>query len=161
MRDRLDVHAALGRGDHGDAAHLSVDQHGDVELALDVAALLDVEALHGLAGGSGLLGDQLMAQHRLRAGTHVLDRFHDADAALAVGIVLEAAGAASAGMDLGLDHGDGRPELAGHVHRLVLGVGDPALEQGDGEFGQQSLGLILVDVHEILSLADQQKACNS
>ena len=157
MGDRLDVHAALGRGHHRDAAHDAVDQQRDVELALDVATLLDIEALHRLAGRAGLLGDEFLAQHGERAGAHLFDRLHDPDAALAVGIILEPAGAAAARMNLGFDHGDRRPELAGHVHRFVLGIGNPALEQGDGEFGQQSLGLVFVDVHEILSLDISKK----
>src|SRR6185295_15524226 len=79
-----------------------------------------------------------------------LDRFADAHAALAVGIVLEAALAAAAGMDLRLHDSDGAAELAGHVHRLVPGVGDRAPEDGDGEFGQLGLGLVFVDVHAVL-----------
>ncbi len=161
VRHRLDVHAALGRGDDGDAAQRAVDQHGEVELALDVAAFLDIEALDRLAGRAGLLGDQLMAQHGGRVLADLLDRLGDAHAARAVGIVLELALAAPAGMDLGLHDGDRAAQLAGHVHRLVLGVGNAALEQRDGEFGQQSLGLVLVDVHGVLLLGTACKACAS
>ena len=152
---RLDVHAAFGRGDDGDAADRAVDQHREIELAFDVAAFLDVEALDGLAGRAGLLGDQVMAQHGRGVLADFLDRLRDAHAALAVGIVLEAALAPAAGMDLRLHDGDGTAELAGHVHRLVLGIGHAALEQRDGEFGQQGLGLILVDIHENLLLGLQ------
>src|SRR5216683_5233042 len=52
-------------------------------------------------------------------------------------------------------------QLAGHVHRLVLGVGDAAPEQRDGKLGQQGLGLILVDIHGVLSLGTACKACAS
>ena len=43
------------------------------------------------------------------------------------------------------------------VDSLVAGIGDAALEQRDGEFGQQCLGLIFVDVHEFL-VAREPKA---
>ncbi len=91
VRHALDVHAALGRGDDRDPADRTVDQEREIELALDVAAFLDIEPLHRLAGRAGLLGDQLMAQHRGRTAADLLDRFRDPHAALAVGVVLEAA----------------------------------------------------------------------
>jgi hypothetical protein len=46
----LDVHAAFGRDDEGDAAGGAVDEHREVELLLDVRAVLDVEAVDLLAG---------------------------------------------------------------------------------------------------------------
>jgi hypothetical protein len=36
VRDLLDVHAAFGRGDEGDAAGLAVDQHREIEFLGDV-----------------------------------------------------------------------------------------------------------------------------
>src|SRR6185312_3963350 len=99
---------------------------------------------------AGLLGHQLVAQHRLGIGADLLDRLGDPHAALAAGIVFEMALAAPAGVDLGLHDGDWGPELASYVHRLIPGVGDAALEKRDGKFGQQSLGLIFVDVHAVL-----------
>jgi hypothetical protein len=49
--DRLDVHAALGRGDDRDAAGLAVDQQREIEFLGDVDAVGDVEPLDLLAGG--------------------------------------------------------------------------------------------------------------
>src|SRR5438270_10905056 len=100
LGDALDIHAALGRGDDRDAAHRAIDQQREIKLAFDVAAFLDIEPLHRLAGGAGLLGHQLVAQHGPSVGADLLDRLGDAYAALAVGIVLEAALAPAAGLDL-------------------------------------------------------------
>jgi hypothetical protein len=54
-------------------------------------------------------------------------------------------------MDLCLHHGDGATQLAGDIHRFVFGVSDAPLQNRDGEFGQEGLGLILVDIHGVLS----------
>ncbi|KIU01188.1 hypothetical protein QU38_02495, partial [Staphylococcus aureus] len=45
MRDFLDVHAALGRDDEGDAAGHAVDEERQVEFLGDVGAVGDVEAV--------------------------------------------------------------------------------------------------------------------
>ena len=73
VRHRLDIHAALGRGDDRDAAHRAIDQQREVELAFDVAAFLDIEPLDGLARWAGLLGHQVVAQHGGGIGAHFLD----------------------------------------------------------------------------------------
>jgi hypothetical protein len=130
VRDLLDLHAALGRGHHGDARGLAVDQHAEIELALDVAALLDIDALHLAALGAGLLGDEHMAQHRGCGLRHVLRRFDDAHTALALGIVREMPGAAAAGMDLRLHHIDRAGERSCHLFGLLRRVGDAALRHG-------------------------------
>ncbi len=133
-RDLLDLHAALGRGHHRDARGAAVDQHAEIELALDVAAFLDIDALDLAALGAGLLGDEHMAQHLAAAFARLLRRFHDAHAALARGIVLEAPGAAAAGMDLRLNHIGRAGEAARHLFGLLRRVGDRALGHGDAEF---------------------------
>src|SRR6185437_1284321 len=125
VRHGLDIHAALGRGNDRDAADRAIDQQRELQLAFDVAAFLDIEPLDGLAGRAGLLGHQLVAQHRLAIGAALLDRLGDPHAALAAGIVFEMALAAPARMDLGLHNGHRGPELAGYVHRLVPGVSHP------------------------------------
>jgi hypothetical protein len=50
MGDLLDVHAAFGGGDEGDAAGLPVDEEREVKLARDVRAVFDVDAVDLLAG---------------------------------------------------------------------------------------------------------------
>ena len=83
--DLLDVHAALGRADEGDARGDAVDEQREVELARDVGAVLDVDAVDLLAGGAGLLGDEGAAQHLPGLVGGVLDRLGHADAALVAG----------------------------------------------------------------------------
>src|SRR5229473_1065411 len=82
-RDLLDLHAALGRGHHGDPRGRTVDQHAKIELALDVAAFLDIDALDLAAGLSGLRGDKDVAEHLAGARRDLVKRSDDADAALA------------------------------------------------------------------------------
>ena len=162
VRHRFDVHAAFGRGDDGDPACGAVDEHRDIELALDVAAFLDIEALDRPADRSGLLGDQFVAKHGGGVGADLVDGLGEAHAPLAAGIVLEPALAPTTGMDLGLHDGDRLAQFAGNVHGLVLGIGDATLEEGDGVLGQQDFGLILVDVHGVLSLCYAvQEACKT
>src|SRR4029078_727051 len=104
MGDLLEVDAALGRGDEGDARGGAVDQAGEVQLAGDLAAFLDIEAMDGPALRSGLRRDQRYAQHALALAPDILERAHHLDAA---------ALAAAAGMDLGLDDIDRSAELLG------------------------------------------------
>ena len=109
VRDLLDLHAALGRGDDGDAAGLAVDQQREIEFLGDVDAVGDVEPLHLLAGRSGLDRHQGLAEHFGRMLANFVDRMGEADAALgALAELLEVALAAAAGMDLRL-HDPQRP----------------------------------------------------
>ena len=104
VRDRLDVHAALGRDDDGDAAGAAVDQQSEVEFLVDVDAVGDVEPIDLLAGRAGLDGDQRLAEHLGGVLADLVDRMGEADAALGVGAeFLELALAAAAGVDLRLD----------------------------------------------------------
>ena len=83
--DRLDVHAAFGRGDDRDPAGLAVDQQREVEFLGDVDAVGDVEPLDLLALRAGLDRDQRLAEHLGGMLAHFVDRMGEADAALGVG----------------------------------------------------------------------------
>lgn len=85
VRDVLDVDAAFGRDDEGDARGLAVDQDREVELLVDVGAVLDVEAVDLLAGGAGLDRHEGGAEHLLGEFGDLRGRLGDADAALVAG----------------------------------------------------------------------------
>ncbi len=105
VSDILNVHAALGRSDDRDAAAFAIDQQRQIIFLFDVDAVGDVEPLDGLAIGAGLDRDQCLAEHFGRMVADFVDRVREADAALGIGAeLLELALAASAGVDLGLDH---------------------------------------------------------
>jgi hypothetical protein len=148
VSDALDVHAALGGGDHRDAGRLTVDQQGEVQLASNVGAFLDVEAVDLLALGAGLDGDEHPAEHLLGVLADVLDGLDDADAALGVlAEALEAALAAASGVDLGLHDEHRAAQLLRRRDRLVGGEGGLAAGHVHAERAQDGLGLVLVNVH--------------
>jgi len=134
--DFLDLHAAFGRGHQGDPAAGAVDQQAEIQLALDVGTFLDIQALDPPALGAGLLGDQHLTQHGGGIATDIVDGLDDPDPALAVGIVLEAASATAAGMDLRFDDEHRGTEPFGGGGGFVGGVGDLAARHGDAEFSQ-------------------------
>ena len=146
--DLLDLHAAFGRGDNREAAGGAVEKHGEIELAPDIAAFFNIEPFDFLAGWAGLLGDQHVAQHVARVLADLFDRLADAHAALAVGVVGEAPGAAAASVDLGFHHIDGTAQLAGDVLCFFRRVSDAALRSRNAVFGEERLRLIFVNVHE-------------
>ena len=76
----------------------AVEHQAQVEFALDRRARLDQQPLDLLSRGPGLVRDQLHAEDRLRRCIRGLDRLDDLDAA---------ALAASARVNLGLDHHGG------------------------------------------------------
>ncbi len=148
VSDVLDVHAALGGGDHRHPAGLAVDQQREVELAGDLRALFNIEATDHAALRPGLVGHQHPVQHLLGVGADLVDRLDDADAALGVGAeALEAALAAAAGVDLRLHHEDGAAQVLRGLDRLFDRVGGEPARDGDAELFEDGLGLMLVDVH--------------
>ena len=147
MGDLFDLHPAFGRSHDGDAGGGAVDQQAEIQLALDVAAFLDIEPLDFLAGGTGLLGHEDVAQHFLGVRSDILDRLDDADAALAFRVVGEAARTSATGMDLGLDHIDGSAQFLGNLFGLGDGVGDAAARHRHTIFFQQVFGLVFMDIH--------------
>ena len=136
--DLLDLHAALGRRHEGRPAGLAVDQHAEIELARDIAAVLDVDPLDLTPGRSGLMGDQVHADHVLGCRLDGLERLDDLDAT---------ALAAPAGVDLGLDHPHRTAEPLGDGDGLLRGIGDAAVRHRHSVFRQQRLGLIFMNVH--------------
>ena len=148
VRHLLDVHAAFGGDDEGDARGGAVDQRRQIELAADVAAVLDEQALDGAAGRPGLDRHQRLAQHLLGDGLHLVDGLGESHAALVAGVgLLELALAAAAGVDLRLHHPDRAGQRLRGGHRFLRREGRRALRHRHAILAQQLLGLILVDVH--------------
>ena len=76
LRDFLDVDAALGRNDEGDAARGAVDQQRQVIFLGDVDAVGDVEAVDLLAGLARLDRHQGLAQHLVRMRANLFQVAH-------------------------------------------------------------------------------------
>ena len=146
--DLLDVHAALGGGDHGDAAGFAVDQQREVELTRDGRALLDIETPDLAALGSGLVGDQGHAQHLGRFFAQGVDRLDHLD---------PAALAAAAGMDLSLEHPNRPAQLLRRRDRLVDAVRLMPPRHRHAVLGENGLGLVFVDVHGWASCARSRR----
>ena len=138
--DVLDLHAALGRGHHDHPEGAAIDQHAEIELAIDVDAGLDIDPVDFFALGAGLMGDQLLAQHTRCRGLRLGRAAGELDAP---GL------APAAGMDLGLDRPDRAAQRFGRFPRLGGGIGDGAPGNRDPELTHQALGLILVNVHPL------------
>src|SRR5690606_14221062 len=98
----------------------------------------DIEAIDLLAGRTRLMGDEGRAEKARRFGLHVVERFHDLDAA---GL------AASTGMDLRLDDVDGTTELLRGGDRLIGRERGNAARHRHAILRKHGLGLIFMDVH--------------
>ncbi len=147
-RDFLDVHAAFGRDDEGNARGLAVDQQREVEFARDVRAIFDVDAVDLLAGRAGLVRHQRAAEHLLGELGGFFHRLGQANAALLTGFGLfELALAAAAGVDLSLDDPKRSVELA--RRRLgFLGFQDSAAVRNRAAIAlEELLRLIFMNVH--------------
>jgi hypothetical protein len=126
----------------------AVDEQCQVEFLGDVGAVGDVQPVDLLAVLAGLDGDQRVAEHVGCGGTDLVERARQADAALGLGRqFLELAFAATAGVDLRLDHPERPGELARGFDSLVDGHRGVAGGDRHAELGEQFLRLVFVDVH--------------
>ena len=65
VRHFLDVHAAFGGGDEGDARCRAIHQRGQIKFAVDGRAVFDIKPLHQAAMRARLMRHQRHAQHAL------------------------------------------------------------------------------------------------
>ncbi len=137
LGDLLDVHAAGARGDDRDALGRAVDEHAEVNLALDVGSGLHVDPVHGQPVGTALVRGQARAEHGLGVRLDLLRRPGELDAARL---------AAAAGVHLGLDDPERAAERLGDGPRLARARRGAALRHGDRVFREQGLGLVFVQV---------------
>jgi hypothetical protein len=99
--DRLNVHATLRRGNDDGALGGAVHENGEVELAARKFAVDNVDSVAETTCGSGLLGDELVADHLVGEDGGLAGRVDDPDTALEA--VVEGALSSPSGKDLGLD----------------------------------------------------------
>ena len=102
LGDLLDIDAALAAGHDEWLGGFAVEQHGEVELVYDPLTAGDEQGVDPASGLAGLLGDDRVAEHGLGIVVDVVGRLAEVHAALEA--VLEHALAASAGVDLDLEH---------------------------------------------------------
>ncbi len=158
VRHLLDVHAAFGRGDERDARGCAINERGEIELAGNIDSVLDIDASNGAPRRAGLDGDESVPQHLLGELLGLARRLGEANAALVARRgLLELALAASAGMDLRLDHDGRRADPGRGLLDLVRAEGDEALAGLDAVFCEKVFSLMLVDVHELADPVEGQQ----
>jgi len=138
LGDLLDLHAAALRGDDADALGFAVEHVTEIKLAVERLGHLNVNPLNRLAFGTGLDGDQPLAEQARRRIADLVIGLAQLDAARL---------AARTGMDLRLDRPGPAAQLGRGVDRLIRAEGDGALGDRHAEARQQFLGLVLVNVH--------------
>ena len=154
VRHILDIHAAFGRNDQGDAVAGAVDQHREVEFLVDIDAVGDIKPVDLLACIAGLDRHQRVAEHLLGVGFDIGERMGQPHAALGIRAqFLELALAAPAGVDLRLHHIKRPGQLLCARNCLIDRQRGMARRNADAEFRQQFLGLIFMDVHVSDSLS--------
>ena len=144
----FDVHAAFGGRHDRNPAVFAVDQHGKIELTLNIAAVFDVDAVDLLACRTGLDGDKGAAQHLAGKFSGLTDRAGQAHAAFFASLRLfEMALATTTGMDLRFDN----PKRAIQFTRGGFGLfgfgDDTTVGNRDAIAAQKRLGLIFVNIH--------------
>jgi hypothetical protein len=136
--DFLDVDAARGRRDEGNAALLTVEHEAQVDLARDFRTGLDVHAPDRQTLGTRLPRDQALSDHRRRGRAHGIEILRELDATRL---------AASAGVHLRLDHPQRAAQRACGFDRLIRGTRNASARNGDAIVDEDLLGLEFVEVH--------------
>ena len=117
----------------------AVEDEAEVQLAVDGEAFLDQQARHLLAVGTGLIGDERLAEQLARDRLGLFGRLGELDAA---GL------AAAAGMNLRLDDRNGSAEPLGDVVNFFGRERHFPAGNRHAVFGKDSFSLILVNLHE-------------
>ncbi len=156
----FNFHAAFGRSDHHGQFRLAVDHNAQVQFLGDIEALLDKQHVDLFAFLTGLLGHQCTAEHPGGVLSGFVGRFDQHHAGL-LGMLLEAALAAAARMNLRLDHGNRRAQLGERRRGFIRRSGDNAARDRHTRGAEQLLGLILVNLHGRLpgSMVKGRNAC--
>ena len=148
--DRLDVHAALGRTDEGNATAAAVDQQGEVKFAVNARAVLDVNPVDHLARWPGLMGDEGATEHAFCFGFSLADRMGQTNTAgvTCVGL-FEFALTAPPRVDLGLDHPQWPVQFARRGFGFLSPQNRASVRDRRTVIAQKPLGLVFMDIHLI------------
>ena len=138
MRNLLDLHAAGGGRDEGDASALAVQGQRHVDLTRDVGAGLDVHPLDRQTFSGGLRRHQALAEELAGRCTHGVQVPHELHAARF---------AAPAGMHLGLHHPDTAPHGARGRGGFLRACRHLTRGNADAVAAEQFLRLVFVKVH--------------
>jgi hypothetical protein len=131
----------------------AVNQHGEIEFALDVGAVLDVETVDLLAFRASLRGDEVLAEHLLSEFLDVFLAEGEANAALFAGFRLhEFAFAAAASVDLRFNDPERSGKCVDSFLDIVQRQDGHAVRDRRAERFQHGFGLVFVDVHSALAL---------
>ncbi len=139
--DGFDVDTAFRGGDHDRSAGGSVECDGEIEFLVDFDAGGDEDFVDGNAFGTGLVCDEVFAHHGFGGLLGIVGGFDEFDAATF---------AASAGVDLGFDDGDGGAVLLKLIECIGDGGGGVASDgigDGDARVFEDLAGLVFVDFH--------------
>ena len=138
LRHFLDFHSARGAGHEYGRAHRAVNQDAQVKLALDVQSLFDQQPPDDAPFLARLRRHQLHSQHA----------FGHLGGFLGGSCQLHASRfAAASRVNLRLYDDDRSPQPLGHGARFVLLEGHFSARHGNGELGQNGLGLVFVNLH--------------
>jgi len=135
-------------GADGDLAGAAIHQHGQVEFANDVAARFHINAFHNFSGGTGLNGDQRVADHLTGEFFDFGHRLRQPHAAFVTGgFFFELAFAAATRVNLRFHDERRFAQTLGYLLGFGGGIGHAAIKDGHTELFQKLFGLVLMDIH--------------
>lgn len=102
LGNRLDIHAALRRGDDDGALGSTIHENSKIELATRKLAFTDVDRVAETALGASLLGDELVTNHLLGKHLGLVRRVDDTNTTLEA--IVEATLTTTTSQNLSLDY---------------------------------------------------------
>src|SRR5262245_32547915 len=136
----FDVHTARGACDDDRLAGGAIDQHAEIQLAIDLDSFFDEHAANLAALRAGLMGHERHADHLPGDALRFVGRFRKLDAA---------ALAAAACVNLRLDHDHAAAQPLSDGGRFS-GIDDYfAARDGNTEPGENGFGLVLVNLQTV------------
>ena len=144
-RDGFDLHAALRARHHQRCGYRAIEQNGEINFARDLGRFRDEDFVDDAAVRAGLMRDQSLPEHFRGNFARFLGRLHEVHAAFES--IRERPLPSPAGMNLRFHHEIDISQLARDLLSFFRCGGHFSTRRGHAEFLQQSLRLILVNVH--------------